>query len=60
MLKCWKNFRYVVLGAVVLQFGGCGGGFGGIWQDLLTSSVSYTILEFVSDNNGVFDLFTDN
>lgn len=59
MLKCWKNFRYVVLGAVALQFGGCGG-LGGIWQDLLTSSVSFTILEFVTDNNGVFDLFTDN
>ncbi len=62
MLKVWKKFRYLALGAVVLQFGGCGfggGGFGGLFGGLLENAVSYTALEFLTDNDGIFDLFSD-
>lgn len=57
MLSFWKKFRYFVLGGVALQFAGCGGGFFG---RLLEDGVSYVALEFLTDNNGIFDLFTDN
>lgn len=57
MLKLWKQFRYVALGVVALQFGGCG--FGGIFSGLLENAVSYTALEFLTDNDGIFDLFAD-
>lgn len=56
MHKLWKAFRYVALGGVVLQFGGCSWW----WQNLLPSSVGTLAWEFLLDNNGVFDLFTDN
>ena len=56
MLKVWKKFRYFALGAIVLQFGGC---FGGIFSGLLENAVSYTALEFLTDNDGIFDLFGD-
>ncbi len=58
MLKFWKKFRYFALGAVVLQFGGCG--VSGIFSGLLENLVSFTALEFLTDNNGIFDLFTDS
>ena len=57
MLKVWKKFRYLALGAVVLQFGG--GCIGGIFGGLLENAVSYTALEFLTDNDGIFDLFSD-
>ena len=57
MLKFWKQFRYVALGAVALQFGGCG--FEGVFQNVLGNAVSYTVLEFLTDNDGIFDLFND-
>jgi hypothetical protein len=58
MLKFWKKFRYFALGAVVLQFGGCG--INGLFSGLLENAVSYAALEFLTDNNGIFDLFTDS
>ncbi len=57
MLKFWKQFRYVALGAIALQFGGCG--FGQFFQNILQDAVSYTALEFLTDNDGIFDLFAD-
>ena len=57
MLKSWKKFAFIALGGMAVPQ--CFN-FGGIWQDLLSSSVSFTILEFLTDNNGIFDLFTDN
>ena len=58
MLKFWKKFRYFALGAVVLQFGGCG--LDNLFPNLMANAVSYTLLEFLTDNNGIFDLFTDS
>ncbi|MCG3136393.1 MAG: hypothetical protein HJJLKODD_00225 [Phycisphaerae bacterium] len=60
MLKFWKKARYVVLGATVMGWWGCGGDGGGWWTNWLTSVPTYLIGEFLTDNNGVFDLFTDN
>ncbi len=58
MLKFWKKFRYLALGAVVLQFGG-GCGIGGLFGGLLENAVSYAALEFLTDNTAIFDLFAD-
>ena len=58
MLKSWKKFAFLALGGLLVP--ACIGGAGGIWQNLLSNSVSFGILEFLTDNNGVFDLFTDN
>jgi hypothetical protein len=52
--KTMKAAAMAAILGTVLQFGGC---FGRIWQDLLTTGVSYAILEYVTDNDGVFDLF---
>ena len=52
--KTMKAAAMAAILGTVLQFGGC---FGNIWKNLLTSAVSYGILEFVVDNDGVFDLF---
>lgn len=57
MLKFWNKFRYFALGAVVLQFGGCG--INGLWSNLLENAVSFTALEFLTDNDSIFDLFAD-
>ncbi len=55
MLRFWKKFRYVALGGVVLQFGGCP-----LVSNLLENGVSFLALEFLTDNNGIFDLFADS
>ncbi len=56
MRKYWKMFRFVALGGVVLQ--GCP-----IAQGLITNIVNngltWAALEFLADNNGIFDLFAD-
>ncbi len=54
MLKFWKKFRYFALGAVAMQFGGCP-----LLSNVLQDSVTFTILEFLTDNGGIFDLFAD-
>ena len=54
MRKFWKVFRYVALGGVVLQFGGCP-----VFSNLLNNGASWAALEFLLDNNGIFDLFPD-
>ena len=59
MLKFWKMFRYVALGGIVLQFGGCPI-IGGLFNNLVQNGVSFLALEFLTDNNGIFDLFTDS
>ena len=56
MLKFWKTFRYFALGGVALQFWGCGSGW---WQNFLVDGLVHTGLEFLTDNDGVFDLFQD-
>ena len=57
MLKFWKKFRYFAMGAVALQFWGCG--VGEFFGNLLGDAVSFTALEFLLDNDGIFDLFAD-
>lgn len=56
MTKFWKTFRYFALGGVPLFFWGCGSGW---WQNFLQAAVTTTALEFLTDNNGIFDLFND-
>lgn len=58
MLRFWKTFRYVALGGFVLQLGGCFGGQ--IWREVLIAGITSQAFEFLLDNNGIFDLFTDN
>jgi hypothetical protein len=58
MLKFWKKFRYFAMGAVALQFWGCG--IGEFFGNLLGDAVSFTALEFLTDNDGIFDLFSDS
>jgi len=55
MLRFWKKFRYVALGGIVLQFGGCP-----IFSNLLENGLSWAALEFLADNDGIFDLFADS
>ncbi len=54
--KTMKVAAMAVILGTVLQFGGC---VGRIFQNVLSTSVTYGILEFVTDNDGVFDLFAD-
>jgi len=59
MAKKWM--RVLALGCsagVLLQFGGCLGGALNP-RTLLTTGLVYTGLEFVLDNDAVFDLFPD-
>lgn len=56
MLKFWKTFRYFALGGAALQFWGCGSGW---WQDFLYDAVTYVGIQFLSDNDGIFDLIAD-
>ncbi len=58
MLKFWKKFRYVAMGGIVLQFGGCPI-LGGLFSNLLENGVSFAALEFLTDNDNIFDLFND-
>ena len=46
MLTFLKKFRYFAMGAVVLQFGGCGDFLSNVLQD----SITFTALEFITDN----------
>ncbi|MHC4091455.1 MAG: hypothetical protein ACYSVY_14490 [Planctomycetota bacterium] len=55
--KMLKYGALVATGGMILQFGGC---LGGNWQNLAWSAVTYAGLEFVTDNDGVFDLFQDD
>ena len=62
MLKFWKKFRYVALGGILLQCGGCGWNFGwlgGLWCQLSSCFLCNIAWEFLLDNDGVFDLFAD-
>ncbi len=59
MLKFWKMFRYVAMGGIVLQFGGCPV-LNGLFSNLLNNGVSFLALEFLTDNAGIFDLFQDS
>ena len=43
MLKFWKKFRYFAMGAVALQFWGCG--IGEFFGNLLGDAVSFTALD---------------
>ena len=57
MLNFWKKFRYFALGGMALQFWGCG--WESLWNGLWADGVTYGILEYLLDNDGVFDLFAD-
>jgi len=51
------NTKKVALAALVgtlTAFGGCLN-----WQQLLLNAAQTTVIEFVTDNNNVFDLFPD-
>ena len=58
MLKLRKKFCCLALGVVVFQFGGCG--FNNILQNLMSNAITFTALEFLTDNDSVFDLFGDD
>lgn len=51
--KTVKAAAAIALFGTVLQFGGC---IGQIWKTLAGSAVSYIGLEFLTDNNGVFEI----
>ena len=52
MQKAMKYARWVVLGGVLLQFGGC---FNTLWQAL----PAYLLTELLLDFNGIIDIFPD-
>jgi len=57
--KNWiKKTAIVALAGTMFQFGGCS--LNGILQGLLTTAPIYLGLEFLSDNDGIFDLFGDS
>jgi hypothetical protein len=56
--KTLKAAALAALLGTVLSSGGCWGQ--GWWGRLLGDSVLYVAEEFLLDNNGVVDLFTDN
>ncbi len=58
MLKFWKTFRYVAVGGIVLQFGGCPV-LNGLFTNIVNNGITWAALEFLGDNNGIFDLFVD-
>jgi hypothetical protein len=53
MNRTWKTFRYVLIGGVCLQWATC-------IQAIINNLPVTLLLEFLTDNNAVFDLFTDN
>jgi hypothetical protein len=55
--KTMKAAAVVALLGTVLQFGGC---INSIVGKIFGQALGYVGLEFLTDNNGVFDLFTDN
>ena len=58
-----KSLKVAVVAALagtVCQFGGCLGFGDGIWGRLVWDAAIYTGFEFVTDNDGVFDLFQDD
>jgi hypothetical protein len=55
--KVLKSAALLLVLGSVFQFGSC---LGGDWWRLgLRNAATYTALEFVLDNNGVIDLFSD-
>ena len=52
--KTMKAAALAAMLGTVLQFGGCGSNF---WRTAFVTALGYTGLEFVLDNDGVFDLF---
>ena len=53
-----KKLSALFLFCSLLQFGGCLSS--GVARDFLVEGVTHVGLEFLLDNNAVFDLFTDN
>lgn len=59
MKKNWiKMTAIAALAGTMFQFGGCG--INGIFNALLRTAPVYVGLEFLTDNDGVFDLFQDS
>ncbi len=46
-----------LLAGTVFQFGCLN--IGGLWKSFITAAPIYALMEFVLDNDGVFDLFED-
>lgn len=53
-----KKLSALLVFCSLLQFGGCLNS--GVARDFLMDGVTQVGLEFLLDNNAVFDLFTDN
>lgn len=56
--KALKGAAVVAVLGAVFQFGGCLGG--NWWKQTLWTTVGYSGLEFVLDNDTVFDVFEDD
>lgn len=54
--KNLTKIAVVVCAGTILQFGGC---FGGLFNRTLQALPAGIIADFVTDNDGVFDLFQD-
>ncbi len=59
MLKCWTTVRFVALSGIALATVGCGS-LTGWWSNFWPALATTTAIEFLTDNNAIFDLFTDN
>jgi len=54
MMRSKKKAALAALAGTLMAFGGCLN-----WQQLLYSAGINSLIEFVTDNNNVFDLFPD-
>jgi hypothetical protein len=52
-----KTIALVALAGTLFQFGGC---VGQVLKSFITSLPATLLTEFVTDNNGIFDLFADS
>lgn len=58
MKKNWiKMTAIAALAGTMFQFGGCG--INGLFNALVRTAPIYLGLEFLTDNDGLFDLFED-
>lgn len=60
MRKNVKKIAVVVVAGTMLQFGGCFGfGGDGFFGRVVSATVAGVVSDFLTDNDGVFDLFQD-
>ena len=53
-MGCRKKTVLAAVAGTLMAFGGCLN-----WQQLLYTAATNTVIEFVTDNDNVFDLFPD-